>query len=248
MEHRKSKRSEHALPRYYRIDREPKLATEMRQYAIDIEKGAADALTALGDFGLFLLSDKNLPSLVTMIIGVPVRGSWWAHPLCHEIYMVSQRLRNHRDVAVLKLVSGKTTFVHRSRWSALYALANAADTWQTVGLAASATELLAKVRDLGILKMDEVGGRRSKKELGEDARLLESRLLVFGDDVHTDSGAHVKRIETWNHWCTRVSLAPDRRISSSNGRASFDSLAEAWRRQFETVVSLPWHQGQKRRR
>ncbi len=218
----------------------------MRQYAIDVDKGAADALTALGDLGLFLLSDKNLPSLVTMIVGAPVRGSWWAHPLCHEIYMVSHRLRDHADVAVLKLVNGKTTFVHRSRWCALYALGNAADAWQTVGLSASANKLLAEVGEVGTLRMDELRGHRSSKELGEDARLLESRLRVFGDDVHTDSGAHVKRIATWNHWCRCVSLAPDQRISSSDGRASFDSVAQAWQRQFGVVVSLPWHQTQKR--
>jgi hypothetical protein len=181
-----------------------------------------------------------------MIVGAPVRGSWWAHPLCHEIYMVSQSLRHHRDVAVLKLVSGKTTFVHRSRWPALYALGNAADTWQTVGLPASANRLFAKVGEAGTLKIDEVGERRSAKEIGGDARLLESRLLVFGDDVHTDSGAHVKRIETWNHWCMRVSFAPDMRISSSDGRASFDSLAEEWQRKFGAAAAMPWHQTKKR--
>ena len=75
------------------------------------------------EFGLFLASDKTAPSLVGLIVGAPVRGSWWAHPLCHEIYMVSQRLRDHTDVAVLKFVSGKTTYLHRSRWPELFALA-----------------------------------------------------------------------------------------------------------------------------
>ncbi len=52
--------------------------------------------------------------------------------------------------------------------------------------------------------MDELKGPRTVKEKSLDARTLETRLLVFADDVHTSSGAHVKRIETWEHWAWRT--------------------------------------------
>jgi hypothetical protein len=212
----------------------------MRQYAIDIDQAAIDALATLQRRGMFLASDKVLPNLVIQVVGAPVRGSWWAHPLCHEIYMVSQHLRDHTDVAVLKLVNGKTTYVHRSRWPELYAIGIGSDVWQTASLPASATEMLARVSEAGSLRMDELRSRQSMKELGQDARLLESRLLVFGDDVHTELGAHVKRIETWPHWTARVSFSPEKQMSSAQGRTAFESIAESWCEEFGGKVSFPW--------
>jgi hypothetical protein len=213
----------------------------VRKYAIDIEQVAIDALATLQWRGLLLISDKVLPNLVVQVVGSPVRGSWWAHPLCHEIYMVSQRLRDHPDVAVLKLVNGKNTFVHRSRWPELNAIGSGNDAWQMVSVPVGAKKLLARVNEVGSLRMDELS-RQSMKELGQDARLLESRLLVFGDDVHTESGAHVKRIETWPHWASRVSLSSNERISSAQGRAAFESIADSWRKEFGGKVSFPWPQ------
>jgi hypothetical protein len=38
------------------------------------------ALKRLEADGLLLLSDSKLPSLVRLVAGKPVKGSWWAHP------------------------------------------------------------------------------------------------------------------------------------------------------------------------
>ncbi len=213
----------------------------MRQYAIDLDAAGDKAMAELQRRRLLLVTDKSLPNLVTMIVGTPVRGSWWAHPLCHEIYMVSQHLERHADVLMVKLVNRKTTYVHRSLWPALYAVASGREGWQMQGLSAAARSLLTEVDDRGRLRLDELHSRRTMKEISEGARTLESRLLVFGDDVHTDSGAHVKRIETWKRWASRASFVPDSRTSASEGRAALDSVAEDWRRHFETKVFLPWH-------
>jgi hypothetical protein len=145
-----------------------------------------------------------------------------------------------RDLSVAKV-----TYLHRARWPQLYAIANARETWQRKGLSTTAESLLAKVSQAGALRMDEVGGHRTLKELGDDARALESRILIFGDDEHTDSGAHVKRIETWPHWAERMSFTPDERITPEEGRAAFDSIADDWGAKFDTKVSLPWHQPSK---
>ena len=41
------------------------------------------ALERLEEHGLLLLQDKTLPSLVGLIAGEPVSGSWWGHPRAH---------------------------------------------------------------------------------------------------------------------------------------------------------------------
>src|SRR6266704_523157 len=70
-------------------------------------------LEALEKYGLLLESDAQLPSLVSIVAGGPVRGSWWGHASGNIIYEVGNRLANHPDVLVIKLVSGKVTFVQR---------------------------------------------------------------------------------------------------------------------------------------
>ncbi len=36
--------------------------------------------------------------------------------MANEIYLLSQRLIHHPDVLMLKLLSGKSTYVHRRMW------------------------------------------------------------------------------------------------------------------------------------
>ena len=179
----------------------------MKKYAIDLDEAAKRAFSQLKKNGFVLESDKTLPSVVSLVAGAPVSGSWWAHPLGQETYGVCRRLIHHADVLVLKLVNKKITYVHRSLWSCLLAVAMEKDRWQMDGLPLTARNLLAKVSEAGSLRIDELRHRRTLKELGEDARALEARLLVFGDDVHTESGTHVKRMEAWPHWAGRVGFA-----------------------------------------
>jgi hypothetical protein len=54
-----------------------------------------------------------VPSLVEVIAGEPVRGSWWSHPKSHEIFAVTRAMRASDDVLVCRLIKGKITFVHR---------------------------------------------------------------------------------------------------------------------------------------
>ena len=41
---------------------------------------ALRALKELKRYGLLLVTDARLPSLVALVAGAPVRGSWWSHP------------------------------------------------------------------------------------------------------------------------------------------------------------------------
>ena len=60
-----------------------------------------------------------VPSLAEVIVGEPVRGSWWSHPKSHEIFAVTRAVRDSDEVLVCRLIKGKVTFVHRRLWPAL---------------------------------------------------------------------------------------------------------------------------------
>lgn len=162
-----------------------------------MKRDTTRALAALKRYGLLPVTDARLPSLVGVVVGAPVRGSWWSHPQGKAIFAAATELEDHKDVALVKLVSGKYTFVHRPLWPALLAVATARAPWQMDGLAAPAQRLLRLVEDEGVVSADAV------RRVRDRARMLEKRLLVHARSVHTESGAHEKELESWAHWARR---------------------------------------------
>ena len=102
-------------------------------------------LTALKKYGLLLLNDPALPNLCLLVGGERVRGSWWAHPRAQEIFQVYDALEDHPDVLILKLISGKVTYIHRTLWPQIVAVGRAREVWQMRGLSPAARKLLAAV-------------------------------------------------------------------------------------------------------
>ena len=96
---------------------------------------------------------------------------------------------------MVKLVSGKETYVHRQWWPHLVAIGISREPWQLEGLPGSASAILAEVDRLKSIRMDLFSSSRPRKEMREDARSLAERLFVYADDVHTELGAHVRRLE-----------------------------------------------------
>jgi hypothetical protein len=137
--------------------------------------GVEDVLDYLRKLGVLLETDRAFPSITGIMVRDPIKGSWWSHPMANEIYLLSQRLIQHADTIFLKLLSRKTTYVHRRLWPELIAIGTAQEPWQVDTLPASAKSMLKKVDDLGSLRMDEIKGARTAKEKGSDARILESR-------------------------------------------------------------------------
>jgi hypothetical protein len=80
-------------------------------------------LRAIAEHGLLLLQDKKLANVVTFITGQRLKGSWWSHPRAHEIFQAIEALPEDQ-VITTKLVAGKVTFVHRSLWPDLLAVAD----------------------------------------------------------------------------------------------------------------------------
>jgi hypothetical protein len=79
-----------------------------------------DIMAVLRENGMLLASAKGpIPNVAELVVGEPIRGSWWAHPLSHEIYAVLSELDDSPDVVRLRLIRGKITLVHRRIWPAL---------------------------------------------------------------------------------------------------------------------------------
>jgi hypothetical protein len=178
----------------------------------------------LRQLGLLMKTDVLFPSVTTIVAGEPVKGSWWAHPLAHTIFVELRSLEAHPDVLLLKLVGGKDTFVHRRYWPEIAAIAMAREPWQTRRLSDAAAALAKEVKTAGSLETE-----------GPDARLLESRLLVHGIQVHSQEGRHPKRLESWTHWAERVGQPLDELPSA---RKAMHTLEEIW-----LDADWPWTTG-----
>ena len=79
----------------------------------------------LEEHGILLEAAQGpIPSLTELVVGEPIRGSWWGHPAGDEIFRATRALRDSPDVLVARLVNGKVTFVHRRLWPAVVRLAD----------------------------------------------------------------------------------------------------------------------------
>ncbi len=74
--------------------------------------------------GVVLQSAKGLePSLVVRIVGGPIHGSWWGHPMGRVIYALANKIEKSKAVLVCTLASGKITYIHRRLWPAFVRMA-----------------------------------------------------------------------------------------------------------------------------
>ena len=152
--------------------------------------------------GLLMAWDSNLPSLTHLIAEEKIRGSWWSHARAHTIFNVAQMLEDHPDVMIVKLISGKVTYVHRELWNRIYSIGIAREDWQLKKLSANARQLLEALDTAGSIQTYKLKGDFGLRP-GDTARELELRLLIYAQQIHTESGKHSKLIETWDSWAKR---------------------------------------------
>jgi hypothetical protein len=74
----------------------------------------------------------------------------------------------------------------------------------------------------------------------ELARELEQRLLVHSSEVHTESGRHVKVLESWAHW--QLAHGSIELPAPAEGRATLQAAVVDWRK-----PQLPWEAPRQRR-
>ena len=192
----------------------------------------------LQEFGLLLLSDSSLPNVAALVAGEKVSGSWWSHKAAHRIFAVSEMLEDHSDVLIMKLVSNKVTFVHRQLWEKIYSIGVAREDWQLRKLSPFAKRLLKTLDTQGVLQTDKLGQEFGLRP-AETTRELESRLLLHANQIHTESGAHAKVIETWPAWAKRASFRA-RATSSVTARHFFEQRLKDLHENFGGTSKLPW--------
>lgn len=56
------------------------------------------------------------PSLAQKVAGEPIKGSWWGHRRSHEIFELTQKVRDSKAVLICTLAGGKLTYIHRRLW------------------------------------------------------------------------------------------------------------------------------------
>ncbi|HKG46285.1 MAG TPA: hypothetical protein VKB02_06140 [Pyrinomonadaceae bacterium] len=188
--------------------------------------------------GLLLLSDSSLPSVSRLIAGDSLRGSWWTHERAHTIFAVNEMIEDHPDVLITKLISKKVTFVHRELWAEIYSIGVAREDWQLKGLTAGAKQLLKTVEAEGTLQTNDLGKAQGAKA-GDTARVLETRLLLHANQIHTESGAHAKVLETWDTWAKRAAFRAKRKDPLAARRFLEQRLAEL-NTEFTGRGELPW--------
>jgi hypothetical protein len=188
--------------------------------------------TALAQRGLLLLQDIELPAATTLIVGEVVRGSWWGHPQNKLVYDTLQQLGT--EVLWVKLVRGKETLVARPLWPALLGAARSREAWQLQGLSSTCQRLLELVDAASApVRLDHVTLPAPGKAPRELARELERRLLVHAGDLHTESGRHVKVLESWAAW--QLEHGASEVLAPAQARATLDAAVRAWPK-----PRLPW--------
>jgi hypothetical protein len=184
----------------------------------------------LKEHGLLLQTDANLPNVCALVVGARVRGSWWAHPRSHEIFRVNCELAEHPDVLVNKLIFGKITYLHRALWPAFVAIGRARESWQIERLSDDARNLLAEVDRKSI---------QTDRRLSKPASELETNLLVYSEQFHTETGAHARLLESWDHWSSRTGYT-GKQITSVTAKLTLENVVASLNRQFNGRGRLPW--------
>lgn len=188
---------------------------------------------------MLMLSDARLPSVSAIAAGGPVKGSWWGHPSGQDIFRVASKLAEHPDVTAIKLLSGKVTYVHRSMWPAVVAAATSREPWQMRKLSRAARELLHQADEMGEMATIDANLCVPRASLLAAVRELESKLLIYAEEFHSESGAHAKRLESWSHWAERKGL-PFPGMAQAEAQESLERAVAAINEEFGADGFLPW--------
>ena len=187
-----------------------------------------DLLERLQEFDLLLDTDPKFPSVTGFVAGDTGGRSWWAHPQAKQMYGLSCGLRDHPDVLLLKLISGKLTFVNRPLWPAIVTIGTAREPWQMDGLSKEAKALLKKTDSQGKVESS-----------GDAVRELEARLLVRATSVHTERGFHMKEVQSWAVWARSAKLGK-MKLTPDEAKAQLESVVARLNQQCGAKGTLPW--------
>lgn len=204
-----------------------------------VENNYAVITKTLEEHGVLMLSDLRLPSVVGLIVGEPVHGSWWGHPMGKAIYALANRLEDSEHVMSTKLVAGKVTFVHMRLWQHVVKIGTAREKWQTEKLSESAKDLLKIVDKYRFVETDSSPELKAMSKPGKACDDLEKRLLVYAEGFHTKSGAHAKRIQTWSEWTGKRQM-DKATIELQQAKDDLAAIVQSLNNKYAATATLPW--------
>jgi hypothetical protein len=172
----------------------------------DLRQALARVKEDLSEFKLLPFSDAKAPSLVSIVAGSRVVGSWWGHPAGPLIYRVGEALDSDPNVLLSKLWRGKLTLIDRSLWPALVRIGRARGPWQMTGMSTNSTRVLEEIDGKKAVRITQIPPESfpGSRSVREGIRDLEQRLLILTRSVHTSSGAHALEGESWSAWSRRM--------------------------------------------
>ena len=200
-------------------------------------------------FGVLPVTDPTVPSLVSIVAGTPVSGSWWGHPAGQLIYQVGEALDTDSDVLVVRLWRGKLTLIHKRLWPALVRIGRARTRWQMDGLGGVARQLLVRIDREHTVRSDRLPPDFPTESQGfrPALRALEQRLLILTRSVHTSTGAHALEAESWTSWSAHA-RAPRFPGSVESAQLVIEGAATRLSPGIEPSRWFPWRQSQERPR
>jgi hypothetical protein len=215
----------------------------------DVRLAGSRVKRELRRLGLLPVADSTVPSLVSIVVGAPVSGSWWGHPAGQLIYQVSEALYADSDVLVLRLWRRKLTLVHKRLWPALAKIGKSRASWQVTGLSTVARQLLVRIDREGTVRSDHLPPDFAARSQGfrPALRALEQRLLVITRSVHTSTGAHALEAESWTRWSANA-RTPHFPGSVSSAQLAIEKAATRLSSGNESDHSFPWDQSPGRAR
>lgn len=165
-------------------------------------KTPEDALAWVRQHRIALVAAKvgEVPSLAHAVIGGPFKGSWWGHPRGKLVFALATAVDESEEVVSLKLIEGKSTWVHRSLWPELVRVLTD-PAWRTErieDLPPAAKRLYAEVERQGAVTDAEA----------KPLKALEASLLVHCASQHTEHGHHAKTVTAWSRWAKNHGVTP----------------------------------------
>lgn len=185
---------------------------------------------------ILLLQDKEFPSIVTGIIGKQVHGSWWGHPMANPIYNGLMWLEHNRPILIVKLISGKVTYLHESLFSDIYSIVSKPRDWQLKNLKEDELTLLEYIVKREKITSDDPQLIKLFKDYKKAITTLEKRLLLYSSEEHTDSGKHIKEFGIWKNSKISISSPGDYIESQNNIEAIVANLCK----KSGAKIKLPW--------
>jgi hypothetical protein len=191
--------------------------------------------------GLLPFTDSEVPSLVSIVAGAPVTGSWWGHPAGQLIYEVGQAIEDDPDVLVVRLWGGKLTLVHRRLWPTLVRIGRAKAPWQTSGLSDVGIQVLVLIERGKRVRGDDAppnfpGGSR---DFSGALRDLDRRMLILTRSVHTSTGAHALEAESWAALAART-RTPRYSGTVRSAQRTLEEAAQCLAPRLDPAHVLPW--------